>query len=347
MYKEIIKNNFYGFDNLSFIFRADAKDLWSSFLDNLKFGPTSYSNQELDYQELFRKEQNFFDTDLSLIILLKNIPISIFAFTISNDNNKYNISSYGLPILSPLFSDELEDEIKKKLTKKYYELLHEIASHCKIDSWISVEALNENKNISQWHEISLNKGDEVFAIDEGYIDLRKSSNEIDKFYKKKNVFREINQASNLWNVSIKNKVNIDEWNCFKKLHIEVSGKQTRSDKTWDSQLNDINNQKAFVIFLYDVKKLIGGAMYRYTKTTAIYAIGAYDRELYSKPVSHLAHYTAINELKKKNIKWLRMGAIPKRNDYGISSDKEVSIGFFKKKFSTDIFKKYIFIHKKN
>ncbi len=346
MFKEIIKKKFNGFDDLKILFRCDAKNLWDSFLDNLEFGPVNYSNQELDYQELFRQEKGIIDKDLSLIILMKNFPISIFSFTISKVSNRYEITSYGLPILSPLFSDELEDVIKEKLTKKYFDLLQEAASIYNIDNWISAEFFNGSYDISHWYELSKKKGDKIFDTNEGYVDLKKSFEEIDKFFKKKNVFREINQASNLWAVSIKHTIKIDEWNNFKKLHIEVSGKQTRSDKTWETQLDDINSQKAFVVFLYDAKRLIGGAMYRYSKTTAIYAIGAYDRKLYSKPVSHLAHYKAISELKKKKIKWLKMGAIPKRDDYGVTSDKEVNIGFFKKKFSTDIFKKHFFIHKK-
>ncbi len=41
-------------------------------------------------------------------------------------------------------------------------------------------------------------------------------------------------------------------------------------------------------------------MYRYTKTNAVYAIGAYDRNLFPKPISHLTHYHAIGELKKES-----------------------------------------------
>ena len=111
---------------------------------------------------------------------------------------------------------------------------------------------------------------------------------------------DVKRANDLWTPQTKKKVSIKEWARFKELHVSVSGKQTRSNKTWDSQLDDIKHNKAFVIFLYNGNELIGGAMYRYTKTTALYAIGAYDRNLFPKPVSHLAHYVAISELKKKN-----------------------------------------------
>ena len=41
-----------------------------------------------------------------------------------------------------------------------------------------------------------------------------------------------------------------------------------------------------------------------------------------------------------------MGDIPKQNDYGEPSKKEISIGLFKKKFATDIFKKSYLIHER-
>ena len=41
-----------------------------------------------------------------------------------------------------------------------------------------------------------------------------------------------------------------------------------------------------------------------------------------------------------------MGDIPKENDFVKPSKKEISIGFFKKKFATDIFKKSYLIHKR-
>ena len=87
-------------------------------------------------------------------------------------------------------------------------------------------------------------------------------------------------------------------------------------------------------------------MFRFSNTTALYATGAFDRELFPKPVSHLAFFIAIKELKQKNIKWLKMGDIPNTSDYNNPSNKEISIGIFKKRFSTDVFVKNIIIHKK-
>ena len=346
MHKEIIKKKFNEVKELDYKFRRDAKDVWNRFLNQLRFSPTAYTNQELDYQELNRVEKNYIDMDLSLIGYLNKEPVVLFPFSICSKENTFQLSSYGLPILAPLFKDDLNNKIKEKLSLIFYEILQNIALHYKIETWTSTESFPNNFDQSYWNKISTKMGDKIHTINEGYIDITKSLEEILKHLKKKKIWVDITRASTLWTVEAKNKVNFKEWDRFKKLHIEVSGKQTRSDKTWDSQLKDINNKKAIIIFLYNLDKLIGGAMYRFSSSTAIYAIGAYDRKLFPKPVSHLAHFIAIKELKKKNIKWLKMGDIPNKQDYNNPSEKEISIGLFKKKFSTDIFIKSIFIHKK-
>ena len=33
-------------------------------------------------------------------------------------------------------------------------------------------------------------------------------------------------------------------------------KKTRSDKTWDNQLEDLNKERGFVIFLYDKERIL-------------------------------------------------------------------------------------------
>jgi FemAB family protein len=346
MYKEIVKKKFSEFKEFDYKFRHEAKDVWDRFLNQLAISPVVYTNQELDYQELYRVETNFIDIDLSLIGYSNKEPVVVFPFSICSKDNILQLSSYGLPVLAPLFKDDLTNKIKEKLSLIFYEILQNIALNYKIETWTSAESFSNNFHKSFWNKISTKMGDKIHEINEGYIDLTKSLEEISRYHKKKNVHRNIKIASTLWTVETKNKVNFKEWDEFKNLHIKVSGKQTRSNKTWKSQLEDINNNKAIAIFLYNLDKLIGGAMFRFSNTTALYATGAFDRELFPKPVSHLAFFIAIKELKQKNIKWLKMGDIPNTSDYNNPSNKEISIGIFKKRFSTDVFVKNIIIHKK-
>ena len=91
-------------------------------------------------------------------------------------------------------------------------------------------------------------------------------------------------------------------NEFCLLHEDVSGKKTRSTESWSFQKNAILNSEAFLICLRDDEnKLIGAGYFSYTLDQGVYAIAAYDRELFQKPLGHAVQYAAIKELKKLDV----------------------------------------------
>ena len=342
--QKIIESNLDKNKEYSFKFRLDDQKEWDIFFKNLKVSLVNYSNQELNYQLLHRKEKNIYEKEYSFIFFKKSKAIVIMPFTISKilTKKEYEISSHGLPMLAPIFSDNISLQEKKNFIETIFKIIKDLSDHLNIKKIIGCENFLDKDGISDWYLFIKKMSFKIESINEGYIDLTRSFEEIELSLRKKKILYDVNKAKNLWNTSIKYKLSVDEWLEFKDLHKSVSGKKTRSDKTWESQFQDINNGNAFVIFIYNNKKIIGGAMYRFSNSMALYAIGAYDRSLYPKPISHLAHYLAINELKKNNFKWLKMGEIPNIEDYNNPSPKEVSIGLFKKKFSSHIFTKKIY-----
>ena len=79
-------------------------------------------------------------------------------------------------------------------------------------------------------------------------------------------------------------------------------KKTRSTESWSFQKNAILNSEAFLICLRDDEnKLIGAGYFSYTLDQGVYAIAAYDRELFQKPLGHAVQYAAIKELKKLDV----------------------------------------------
>ena len=347
--EKIIQNNLDKNKEYTFKFRLKNQKVWENFLENLNDSLINYSNQELNYQLLYRKEENFDDQDYSFICLKKQEPVCIVALTIckSKSGEVNEISSYGEPLLAPLILDNMNLEEKKELIKILYNIIKEISFNLKVKKIISCENFLKEKNTSEWCFFLRNLDLKIDTVREGYIDLTKRIEKIETNLKKKKILYDINKAKKLWDAKIKHQLKLEEWLEFKNLHLKVSGKKTRSDKTWDSQYRDIVNGNAFVVFVYKDKKIVGGGMYRYSKTMALYAVGVYDRSLFPKPISHLVHYLAIHELKKKNIRWLKMGDIPSLEDYNNPTSKNVSIGLFKRKFSTHIFDKKIYYHMLN
>ena len=69
----------------------------------------------------------------------------------------------------------------------------------------------------------------------------------------------------------------EHWREFRELHYTVSGRKTRSEKSWMSQLSHIRLRHAFLITLRDGRKLVGGGFFYHTRDHASYATAAYDR----------------------------------------------------------------------
>ena len=55
--KNIIKNNFSILENFSYKYRVQNQKIWKYFLEKKSFSLVEYSNQELNYQSLYRYEK--------------------------------------------------------------------------------------------------------------------------------------------------------------------------------------------------------------------------------------------------------------------------------------------------
>lgn len=337
MYDYFVIDKFKYLKSYKIVFRKNNQKIWNDVLENLEDAHFWYNNQELNYQKLVRLGEGHEDHDLSFTTLLNDIPISIFAFSISKLKENYQLNSHGRPVLAPLFIKNCSEEIQEKITETCFKICENITEKLKIKKWHSNVFFNEKNELCDWVKICEKRNFYFHKTFEAYVDLYSVKND-QKILQKKRVFKKVKE--NLWSHSLLYSLENKEWNKFKLLHLKMAGKKTRSDKTWESQLNDINNKKGFVVFLYDkVNNLVGGNYYRYEKNSAVYAVGVNDRNLFPKPISHYSFYFGIKELSKKNVKWLLLGDIPRSEDFNHPSDKEISIGVFKKKMCTDIFTK--------
>jgi len=77
----------------------------------------------------------------------------------------------------------------------------------------------------------------------------------------------------------------------------------------------------------------------------VYAVAAYDRSLFDKPLGHVVQYRAIEELKKRKVSWYKIGVRPYGSDNPRPTDKEIKIGEFKQGFSSHCFPHYRLIHR--
>lgn len=122
----------------------------------------------------------------------------------------------------------------------------------------------------------------------------------------------------------------DHINEFRKFHINVAGKETRNQQTWDIQGELIKQNQAFIIRAEYQEKLVAISFYQHGISSVLYGVGVYDRELMAQnlPLAHSSLFYAIKEAKNRELKELIMGDINHNNE----NQKEAQIAKFKKGF---------------
>lgn len=340
-------------DALSFISRSSNIKKWDQFLEGINYAPFLYSNSSINYQEEYRKNNFKNYIDLSSIIIFKGSMIGIFPLGVCFVEEKYIIFSQtnfnGLseppPLNKPIFNSLYSEKIINKVAREIYLIINKIVQLLNIKEWRSADNFEGFSGITQWHLLSMTNGAEVNLIHELYIDLTLDLGFIKSKFRKsyKSLIKE--EKFDLTSF-VMSKNDHKTWSEFKKLHLYSAGKVTRSDKSWEMHFEDINNNCGMLIYIRDEKGIfLGGGFFNYSKDEAVYSVAAYNRDLFHLPLGHIVQFRAINEFKKRHIKWYRIGHLPFKGDEVLPSEKYLNIGIFKKGFATQILPKYIFKHK--
>jgi FemAB family protein len=325
---------------LKIIKRKNNEVIWDNVLNKSSYIPVSYTNTSLDYQFAYLNGNGRVNIDISIIVYQDTKPIAIWPLTVSLLNTDIKLTSFSEILSPPLFINECSNSTKKKINKKCIDFIYELSNHVNLKSLETVIFSNDKLYIQNWQMQLLRLGGSCSILHELFVNLNLELNEI------KSNFRTsykslINSGEKLWKVKILDKPDRFIWNEFKQLHFCVSGKKTRSDETWDLQFESVKNNTSILIYLQDsMNKMVGAGLFDFSKDEAIYAVGAYNRDLFDKPLGHIVQFHAIQELKKRNLKWYKIGIRHYVNDFNSPSTKEVSIGEFKEGFATHILPRY-------
>lgn len=117
---------------------------------------------------------------------------------------------------------------------------------------------------------------------------------------------------------------------FLCLHATVSGRSTRSHDSWLRQLEAIKSNEAFAVFLLLNGELIGASYFICGLRRCYYGVGAYKRELFDRPIAHVALWQAIREAKRRGCAFFDMGRW--HTHFCGVSEKEQNISHFKRGF---------------
>jgi len=335
--------NLYGH---GFRFRRENQSLWEETLLKVPYIPFSYLYSRLDYQLASIQAQGGECSDISLILFNDLQPCGVWPLSYSIKDDKPSISTYGGPVLPPLFTQELSVKSQKKITKACLAIMNQICRQTGLSAWDSAESFSGNNQhgLSQWHEQSMQSGASARIKHELFIDMSLDITSIRTHFRK-SYKPLISSGMKMWKVDLMDRRDDGVWDEFRQLHLSVSGRATRAPITWELQHAEIEAGKAFLVYLRDTAgKMVGGGFFCMTRDEGIYAVAAYDRDLFDKPLGHVIQFRAIEELKARGVRWYKIGYRPYASDSPTPSDKEISIGEFKQGFASHIFPQYHLTH---
>jgi FemAB family protein len=337
--------------NIKFISRSNNNDLWNKVLDQSKFFSVFYENFMIDYQIEYQKFYKKFYVDDSKIIFFNNQAVAVWPITLIN--SKKIIDSFGQPILPPQFISALSKKIRKEIIINCFEYINNFCRNNKIRNWYSQDNFSNSLNLSDWH-ICAAKTQAAFKISyEIYCNLSLKLEDIKSNFRRryKNI---INNSIKVFDVGIVDSKSRNKeiyWDAFKKLHLKLAKKETKSEKSWQLLYESLKENKSFLVYstLKKSDVIIGGGLFLFSRFQCNYGIGVYDFENYDKTGSraslgHIVQYKAIEEMKRRNFLWYNIGNRPFNKILNKSSKKLEDIANFKEGFSTDLLPHYLIKH---
>lgn len=324
--------------------RLDEPDAWWSTALMSAYAPVLYTNASVEFQWAYQRGHGGDWQDLSLLILWDNRPAAVWPLSYAHKDGGAVLSSHGTPVLPPLFARDCAGSSRKRIVKGCLDLADAIARRGGIVSWSSAESFSGTQGLSEWHAESMARGAACSVSHELFLDLAPDLAEIRRRFRK-SYKPLISSGQRLWSVSVLDEPDAAIWNEFRELHFKASQRQTRSDETWEVHLRDIAPERSFLVCLRDESGvMVGAGFFNCTRDEGLYAVAAYDRSLFDKPLGHVVQYRAIEEFKARGTHWYRIGARPFVADLPAPNAKEISIGEFKQGFASHLLPRFMLTH---
>jgi FemAB family protein len=332
---------------LSALPRIDAPAAWQDAWAKCAVQAVNATTAMIDYQHAYLSGHGNNLIDISLVLLNNGNPVALWPLTLTLGINQH-LSSMGAAIQAPCFVADLSPRTIKKITAAALRFVQAFQKRNAQQQVISEEYKTPNSTdtgLTEWHQQWMAAGATTSVRHDLYIDLSLSVEQIRASFRKS--YRPlISSGLKLWNVEHLTQENIKEsvWAEFKSLHLQVSGRVTRNDQTWALQYQMVLDGEAMLIVLRDAAnghRMIGAGFFQMTRDEGVYAVAAYDRELFDMPVGHVVQMRAIEIMKQQGLRWYRIGERFFPSDTPQPNEKELAISLFKQGFATHLLPRFI------
>jgi len=325
---------------------VETPEGWLAVWQELVYQPVAASRSMIEYQKAYLEGAGQQVFDLSLVLRSDGRPVGLLPLSL-NRTDSWQLTTMGAPISAPMFVKDLSPRTEKRLCTGTLSVLKRLASDVGQQTLLIEQAPwpSELRACTEWHQQLMSVGANIQPRHDLFADLSPDLASIRSTFRKS--YRPlINVALKTWQAAVMDADNADPntWAEFKQLHKDVAGRSTRADSTWVHQLGMVQARNAFLVTLRDPsnQRLVGAGLFQFTADEGLYAVGAYDRALFDKPLGHAVQQRAIETLKALGVRWYQVGERHYSQSPHAPSAKEVAIGEFKQGFSSHLFCRYQF-----
>lgn len=329
---------------------ASDPALWEQAWGALAYQPVSYALPMLAYQNTYFEDAGWRIHDLSLVLLNDRRPCGIWPLRLVMKGHPSEADSQILPIAAPVFIDKISPITRKKLVSQCISAVHKIAialEFPRIEFEQIISPLDSAciAGVTDWHQQLLVAGAKISTKHELFCDLGRSIVDIRSSFRKS--YRPlINAGLKIWSVDCMNQTNANAtvWHEFRQLHRDAAGRDTRNEESWSRQWSMVLAGCAFFVSLRNPsdQRLVGGGFFQHTRDEGLYAVGAYDRSLFDKPLGHVVQHAAIENMLSLGLTWYRIGERCYLQDVPVPTPKQISISEFKQGFASHLLPRFEF-----
>lgn len=323
---------------------TDSAADWDQVLVASDHVPVAYTRANVRYQHLYQQDHKDEVLDLSQVIYWDRRPVAVWPLTLDRVGGQLQLGSFGQPVLPPLFDAAFSHRSSKQVVAACQGLAGTLARLAGLAAWHSRHGFVGRLGLPEWHVQAMDQGACVQVDHELLLDLSPPLEEI-RLGLRKSYRHLISQGSRLWRTQCLTHVDDLVWQQFRRLHHEAAGRQTRSTASWDDQREQVNRGEAILVCLRDADgRMVGAGLFTLSRDEAVYAVGAYDRLLFDRPLGHVVQFRAIEKMKEVGLSWYRIGDRPYSADSPSIESKALRIGEFKQGFASHLCPRFTLRH---
>ena len=341
---EFLRRKFLHCFSMDVVLYEQGTSGWDEVVRELPYIPVAYMRSSLDYQYSYMSAFAESLVDISVLLKQNDRYIGVWPLSLRKQQGTYTFATNQGEVLPPVYKKGVSDRLVRKYDdaclaamRRFYDAMKdEVPFRAEWESAVSfLPSALSGQNVI-WEQKCMLAGARAFVLHDLYVDLSKTEEELHQNLRKS--YRSLlHEGERLWRIEVHDRVSDALFDEYRLLHTAVSGRVTRPLETWLLQREAINGGDGFLVTLRDVEqKLIGGGLFEMSPQESCYGVGAYDRNLFDKPVSHIVQWTAIKHLKELGRRWHCVGRRFYPGDVVKPTDKELNIAYFKEGFATDM-----------